>query len=122
MFIDPPYEQPDEFNQVARALKAGLARWRNGMYFVWYPIKARRPVEQLHARVRALATEALAVEFLTLPEDVPQRLNGSGVLLINPPWKLEETLRTQLPPLAKFLAAAHGAPQVRFVDLATTKT
>lgn len=122
VFIDPPYEQPDEFNQVARALKAALARWRNGIYFVWYPIKARRPVEQLHARVRALATEALAIEFLTLPEDVPQRLNGSGVLLINPPWKLEETLREQLPPLAKFLAGVHGAPQVRFLELSGTKT
>ena len=117
VFIDPPYEEPDEFTQVARALKAGLARWRNGMFFIWYPIKARRPVEQLHARVQALATEALAVEFLTLPEDVPQRLNGSGVLLINPPWKLEETLRAQLPPLVKFLAGAQGAPQARFLNL-----
>lgn len=122
VFIDPPYEQADEFNQVARILKDSLRKWRNGIYCVWYPIKGRRPVEQLHERVRVLASEALAIEFLTLPEDVPQRLNGSGVLLINPPWKLEETLRVQLPPLAKFLAAAHGAPQVRFVDLSATKT
>lgn len=120
VFIDPPYEQPDEFNQVARALKAALARWRNGIYCVWYPIKARRPVEQLHERVRVLGAEALAVEFLTLPEDVPQRLNGSGMLLINPPWKLEETLRAQLPPLAAFLAGAGGAPQVRFIHLSGT--
>ena len=122
VFIDPPYEQPDEFNQVARALKAAILRWRNGIYMVWYPIKARRPVEQLRERIRVLGTQALAIEFLTLPEDVPQRLNGSGVLLINPPWKLEETLRTLLPPLAEFLAGAQGAPQVRFLDLSGTKT
>ena len=122
VFIDPPYEQPDEFNQVARALKAAVLRWRNGIYMAWYPIKARRPVEQLRERMRVLGTQALAIEFLTLPEDVPQRLNGSGVLLINPPWKLEETLRAVLPPLAEFLAGAHGAPQVRFLDLSGTKT
>lgn len=121
VFIDPPYEQPDEFNQVARALKAAVVRWRNGIYMAWYPIKARRPVEQLHERVRVLGTQAVAIEFLTLPEDVPQRLNGSGVLLINPPWKLEETLRRCLPPLAEFFADVRGAPQVRFTDLGGTR-
>lgn len=120
VFIDPPYEQADEFNQVARALKDAHRKWRNGIYCVWYPIKARRPVEQLHERVRVLGSEVLAIEFLTLPEDVPQRLNGSGILLLNPPWKLEETLRTQLPPLAEFLAGAGGAPKVRFINLSGT--
>ena len=121
VFIDPPYEQPDEFGQVARALRAAHPRWRNGLYLVWYPIKARRPVEKLHEAVRALGAEALAVELLMLPEDVPQRLNGSGVILINPPWKLEETLRTLLPPLATFLAGPDGQPQTRFVNLSPGK-
>jgi len=121
VFIDPPYEKPDEFEQVARALRAAHPRWRNGQYLVWYPIKARRPVEKLHAAVRALGAEALAIELLTLPEDVPQRLNGSGVILVNPPWRLEETLRALLPPLATFLAGQHGQPQVRFVSLSVGK-
>jgi 23S rRNA (adenine2030-N6)-methyltransferase len=121
VFIDPPYENPDEFDQVARALRAAHPRWRNGLYLVWYPIKARRPVEKLHEAVRALGAEALAVELLTLPEDVPQRLNGSGVIFINPPWKLEETLRELLPPLATFLAGPNGKPKVRFVNLSAGK-
>lgn len=121
VFIDPPYEQPREFEQVAAALKDGLRRWRNGVWMAWYPIKARRPVERLHDAVRALGVEAWAVEFLTLPEDVPQRLNGSGMILANPPWKLDATLQAALPPLAEFLAGADGRPQVRFVDLAQSK-
>ena len=121
VFIDPPYEKPDEFEQVARALRAAHPRWRNGQYLVWYPIKARRPVEKLHEAVRALGAEALAIELLTLPEDVPQRLNGSGVILVNPPWRLEETLRALLPPLATFLAGPNGQPQVRFETLSAGK-
>lgn len=121
VFIDPPYEKPEEFDQVARALRAAHPRWRNGMYLVWYPIKARRPVETLHEAVHDLGAEALAVELLTLPEDVPQRLNGSGVILINPPWKLEETLRALLPPLATFLASPDGQPLVRFKNLSAGK-
>jgi len=121
VFIDPPYEKPDEYEQVARALREAYPRWRNGLFLVWYPIKARRPVEKLHEAVRALGAEALAVELLTLPEDVPQRLNGSGVILINPPWKLEETLRVLLPPLATFLAGPDGQPHLRYVNLSAGK-
>jgi 23S rRNA (adenine2030-N6)-methyltransferase len=121
VFIDPPYEKPDELEQVAQALRAAYARWRNGLYLVWYPIKARRPVDKLYEAVRTLGAEALAVELLTLPEDMPQRLNGSGVILINTPWKLEETLRTLLPPLATFLAGPDGQPQARFVNLTAGK-
>lgn len=117
VFVDPPYERPDEFEQVATALREACRRWRNGMYLVWYPIKARRPVERLQAAVRALGIEACAVEFLTLPEDVPQRLNGSGVILVNAPWKLDANLGAVLPPLAEFLAGADGKPQARVVPL-----
>jgi 23S rRNA (adenine2030-N6)-methyltransferase len=117
VLIDPPYERPEEFEQVAAVLKQAYKRWRNGIYLAWYPIKAHRPVERLHAAVRLLDADAYAVEFLTLPEDVPQRLNGSGVILVNPPWKLEASLRSVLPPLAEFLAAPDGQPSARIVHL-----
>jgi len=117
VFIDPPYEEPREFEQAAEVLRAALKRWRNGIYAVWYPIKQRAPVERLHAAVRALGATAWAVEFLTLPEDVPQRLNGSGVLLVNPPYRLDQFLRETLPPLAELLAPPRGRPQLRIVDL-----
>ncbi len=117
VFIDPPYENTDEFARLAGSLTDACRRWRNGLYAIWYPIKARPPVERLHAAVRRLGATALAVELLTLPEDVPQRLNGSGILLVNPPWKLEEKLGQTLSALAVFLAGKGGVPQTRFIDL-----
>ena len=117
VLIDPPYEQHQEFAQVATALQDATRRWRNGIYAVWYPIKTRRPVDALHAQIGALGMEAWAVELLTLPEDVPHRLNGSGMLIVNPPWKLRETLEPILRPLAEFLAGPSSRPQLRFVGL-----
>lgn len=117
VIIDPPYEQPREFEQAAQALGAALKRWRNGVYCLWYPIKQRRPVERLHAEVRSFGAPGYALEFLTLPEDVPQRLNGSGVVLVNPPWRLDESLRAVLAPLAEFLAPPQGRPQLRTMRL-----
>lgn len=121
VLIDPPYEQPREFEQLARALRDAVRRWRNGIYFAWYPIKARAPVEQLLDAVRSMGVQGYAAELLTLPEDVPQRLNGSGVVLINPPWRLDEFLRTALAPLAEFLAPPHGRPAFRMITLSTDK-
>lgn len=117
VLIDPPYEQADEFERAAQALREAVRRWRNGIYLLWYPIKARRPVERLHGLAQDLGGEPLVAELLTLPEDVPQRLNGSGLILLNAPWKLEDSLRVILPPLAGFLAVPGGAPQARIFRL-----
>ncbi len=118
VLIDPPYERPDEFTAVAAALRHGMRHWRNGIYLAWYPIKSRRPVESFYRAVAAIRAPAHAVEFITLPLDMERRLNGSGLLVINPPWRLLETLHASLPPLAERLAGIGGSPQVRLVDLA----
>jgi 23S rRNA (adenine2030-N6)-methyltransferase len=116
VFVDPPYERADDFARIAPALAQALKRWRNGIYLVWYPIKTRAPVEALHAALATCGAPGYAVEFLTLPTDVEQRLNGSGLALLNPPWQLRETLAVMLPPLATRLAGRDGRPQLRFRD------
>ncbi len=118
VLIDPPYEQKDEFERIAEALARALKHWRNGIYLAWYPIKGRRPVESFYAALRALGAAVSAVEFITLPLDVEQRLNGSGLVLINPPWRLLDDLSITLPPLATYLAGSAGRPAVNVLDLA----
>lgn len=117
VLVDPPYEQPDESGQVVHAVQAAVKRWRNGIYMVWYPIKDRRTIAPLFNGLIGLVPEAYAVELLTLPDDVPNRLNGSGLVMLNPPWTLRASLEEDLPALARFLAPAGGRPQVNFIDL-----
>ena len=118
VLIDPPFEKRDEFRQIIIALDRCLKHWRNGIYMVWYPIKGPAPVEQFYREIRTLKVDAWAVEFTTLPRDVEQRLNGSGLVLINPPWGLLDTLKQELPPLAAFFAGSEGRPEVRVMSLA----
>lgn len=118
VLIDPPYEQADEFRTIVNALKLALKHWRNGVYLIWYPIKSYRAVEKFYRALALIAPQAQRVEFLTLPLDVENRLNGSGMVLINPPWKLADKLAEILPPLARLLAGAEGRPQVRIATLA----
>jgi len=117
VLMDPPYEQPQEFTLAADALRDAVRRWRHGIFLLWYPIKHHQPVRQLHAAVQSWSVSSYAAELLTLPEDVPQRLNGSGVLLVNPPWRLDEFLGATMTSLAAFLAPADGQPHFRIVDL-----
>jgi 23S rRNA (adenine2030-N6)-methyltransferase len=97
VLIDPPYEADNEFVQVERALHFGLTRWPNGMFAAWYPLKASRESQRLHAAVVKLGLrKLLLVELSIRPQDSPLGLNGSGMMIANPPWKFDEEIRAAL--------------------------
>jgi 23S rRNA (adenine2030-N6)-methyltransferase len=113
VLIDPPFEAPDEFAQAAQALAAAWRRWPTGIFALWYPIKQRPAVWQFHDAVAASGVRrVLLAEFLIRPEDDWNRLNGCGMLFVNPPWQLDDWLRELLPTLAADLAEP-GAPSGR---------
>lgn len=120
VFVDPPYESLADYELAFEAIRAAIGRWRNGIFAVWYPIKHSRSVAQLHEKVRTLGIAAYAAEFLTLPEDVQNRLNGSGMLLLNPPYRLDAWMSQHLPELASFLAPDSTHGRFRIVGLAAT--
>ncbi len=104
VLIDPPYESDKEFEQVIDGLRMAHARWDSGMYALWYPIKSRPLVERFHRMLVATnIRKILLAEFSPYPEDTAFRLNGCGMVVINPPWKLDETLRSLLPDLMNVL-------------------
>lgn len=118
VLIDPPYEHADEFERVLTLLRHGVKHWRQGVYLAWYPIKNSKLIEKFYRAASDLAVPLHAVEFTTLPTDVANRLNGSGLLLINPPWPTLDTLREVLPALALRLADKAGRGRVTFAELA----
>ncbi|HYM47505.1 MAG TPA: 23S rRNA (adenine(2030)-N(6))-methyltransferase RlmJ [Burkholderiaceae bacterium] len=105
VLIDPPYEQPDEFEQIVAGLATARERWATGVYAVWYPIKDRRAVADFHERLRASGWGKLLVAELTVfPEDTAFRLNGCGLAVVNPPWGFDDSLALVLPELRQRLA------------------
>lgn len=101
VLVDPPYEaQLAEFDAALAALREGLARWPQGMFALWYPVKQRRALAPfLRAAERLPAKSALVAELLVRPDDSPLRMNGSGLLVLNAPWRLDAQLATCLPAL-----------------------
>jgi 23S rRNA (adenine2030-N6)-methyltransferase len=112
VLIDPPYEQPDEFEHLVLALTAAHRKWPTGVYALWYPIKNPR---ETAAFARSIASSGIARVLraeLTLARADNERLGGSGLIIVNPPWRLEQELSLLLPALAQALAAPAGATRV----------
>lgn len=117
--IDPPYEeQEQDLARVADALVAAALRWPQGVLMAWYPIKQGAVASRLHRRLLHAGIERLLVAELCIhPDDSRAGLNGSGLVTINPPWKLDQDLRQALPFLHGVLAE-RGAGRTRVAMLA----
>jgi 23S rRNA (adenine2030-N6)-methyltransferase len=104
--IDPPYEETDaDLARVEAALADTAARWPQGVVMAWYPIKHGAVAARLHRRlVDAGVKRLLAAELCVHPDDSRAGLNGSGIVVVNPPWRFEEDLRQALPLLHAVLA------------------
>jgi len=111
VLIDPPYEaQEAEYKRIEQAIKAAMLRWPTGVYAIWYPIKLRSQVQPfLRWLSRCGAKRVLRAELMVHPDDSPLRLNGSGVVILNAPWKLDEILREPLQAMARLLSKERPA-------------
>jgi 23S rRNA (adenine2030-N6)-methyltransferase len=110
ILIDPPFEEKDEFGRIATGLAQGLQRFATGIYIVWYPIKDLKPVALFHAALAALAIpKSLRIELMLERPSDPDRLNGCGLIVVNPPYTLEGQLAAVLPELSRRLESTRGA-------------
>ncbi|HEY4973602.1 MAG TPA: 23S rRNA (adenine(2030)-N(6))-methyltransferase RlmJ [Steroidobacteraceae bacterium] len=92
LLIDPPYENPSaELDQALQNIASSLQRLANTVVLMWYPIKDERTLAPWLARVeRALSAPTLSLELWIYPRDSRVGLNGSGLLLVNPPYQFEQ--------------------------------
>jgi 23S rRNA (adenine2030-N6)-methyltransferase len=110
VLIDPPFERNSDFRRLAQGLAAAHRKWATGIYMLWYPIKDRAEPDALVKRLRRLGlAKTLRTELVVAPLSDPRRLNGCGLILVNPPWTLPGELAILLPALAKILGRGSGA-------------
>ncbi|GBQ37802.1 23S rRNA (adenine(2030)-N(6))-methyltransferase RlmJ [Gluconacetobacter azotocaptans] len=91
VLIDPPFEQPDEFQRLAAGIVTARRRFANGTVAAWYPIKHRAPVRAFHDSLRDSGLrDIIAVDLTLRPPLDPSRLNGCGMLVAGPPFGFAE--------------------------------
>lgn len=106
--IDPAYERKDERPRLVQALSEAYRRWSTGSYAIWYPIQDRGGADDLCRRIQRLEIPKTLVAECAIAAPARDRLTGSGMILINPPYPLEAQLREGLPDLVEGLAAPEG--------------
>lgn len=105
VLIDPPYEVKSDYQQVVAALRDAHRRFATGVYMLWYPLIEQADAKRLPQQLDALKLgPALRAELCVAGVDEVPGLYGSGLFVINPPWRLGEQLRLLLPWLAEQLA------------------
>jgi len=93
VLIDPPYEVKDDYRRVATALGDSLTRFPNGVYLAWYPLLNQPGARTLPGTLEKLSERWLRVE-LGAKKPAVRGMFGSGIFVLNPPWRLQAQLES----------------------------
>ena len=88
---------------LAEHLVRAHRKWATGIYLLWYPIKDTADTERFARQVAGLGLPKILRAELRVAAPRDKALIGSGLLLVNPPWRLETELQVLLPALAVVL-------------------
>ena len=104
ILIDPPFEARDEFTRASEFLAKACARFSNGVYALWYPLKNRHEAERFLRRVqRDIAQPLLNIAFENGAPGEGQ-MRACGLLVVNPPFQFEREIEPALKILVRELA------------------
>ena len=105
VLIDPAFERRDESAHMVASVQIALKRWTHGLYALWLPITNRAAAADFYNRLEKIGLRKILISELCVRAPVTARqLNGSAMIIINPPWQLDKTLEGVLPWLNRMLA------------------
>lgn len=104
VLVDPPFEQSGEFERLVDGLKKAVRRFAGGVYALWYPVKDDKAVKHFtHLLYASGIPRILQTELRIRGESAVARLDGSGMIIINPPYVLEQEIDKLAPLLVERL-------------------
>lgn len=98
VLMDPPYELKTDYQAVVKSIQEGYKRFATGVYALWYPVVLRQQIKRLLRELEATGIRnILQIELALLPDSDRHGMTASGMIVINPPWKLEAQMQELLP-------------------------
>jgi len=115
ILVDPPFEEPDEYERLAKGLATAYRRFPGGTYCLWYPLKKGAPIKDFHKALQDLdIPKMLCLELSVRSDRETTGLTGSGLIVVNPPFTLKDEMHALLPVLKDVLAQDRFASQRAF--------
>jgi 23S rRNA (adenine2030-N6)-methyltransferase len=115
VLMDPPFEQPDEYQAQLQALRDAHTRWPTGVYALWYPIKDEAIVQGFYRKLADSGIRHLLMAELRLAPAAAGFFAACGMLLVNPPWQSDAAIKEALRYLVQVLAPGSGSSTVRWL-------
>lgn len=110
VLIDPPFEDANEWMAIVEAWEDIRARMPACTVAVWYPLTTRARIDAFLSELRSRQLPPTWVaEIAVAGTDSPLKMRGCGLVVVNPPWRLDEEVRRLATWLASALAVAPGA-------------
>ncbi|MEQ9889375.1 23S rRNA (adenine(2030)-N(6))-methyltransferase RlmJ [Pectobacterium zantedeschiae] len=98
ILIDPPYELKTDYQDVVKGIKEGHKRFGTGVFALWYPVVLRQNIKRMLKELEATGIRnILQIELAVLPDSDRYGMTASGMIVINPPWKLAAQMKSVLP-------------------------
>jgi len=109
VLIDPPYEVKDDYDTVVKTIVQAHQRFATGTYMIWYPVVDRERIERMEAGLIESGIRNIQLfELATEADTDVHGMTASGMIVINPPWKLKQTMEQVLPELVELLSQPSG--------------
>lgn len=108
ILIDPPYEVKQDYQTVVEVIKKAHRKFAQGTYALWYPVVERFRINQLEMALKESGIKNIQLFELGVDSDHAKGMMASGMIVINPPWTLYQTMQTDLPNLTRQLAPSKG--------------
>ena len=115
VLVDPPFEEPGEWERLVEGLSKAHKKWATGLYALWYPLKEPREVNAFVSALKATGITKMLRAELLVERAVAGKLYGSGMILVNPPYVLEDELKTILPALVKALGREGASHRLEWI-------
>lgn len=109
VLVDPPFERRDEFAAMLDFLERAQARFAGGVYAFWYPLKNTHEVERFGRRLAVLSSKPVVDFRFDTGAKAEGQMRGSGLMIVNPPFRLAEEVAPALKVLARELGVGSRA-------------
>ena len=106
VLIDSSFDRKREFERLLEALQIARRRWATGIYAVWFPLMEPAAMRDFERRVAASGIRRVLWLDLTLGgENSEEKLDGCGMVVVNPPYGFAEEAASLLEWLKRALGS-----------------
>lgn len=96
VLIDPSYELKEDYQRVSDTLVRAWQKCRHGVFLIWYPKLTSGVHQALPEALTASGVRKIWHSELMLRQPPERGMTGSGMLVVNPPWGLNDRLQIMM--------------------------